>query len=73
MQHWYMLQGFDIYMPTKLLIQKGQTQGTIREGDPYALGMAYWCAIQGIAEQMAENPDLPCPESGWIVDILRRK
>lgn len=68
-----MLRGFDIYTPTKLLIQKGQAEGTIREGDPYALGMAYWCAIQGIAEQMAMNPDFPCPESGWIVDILRRK
>lgn len=68
-----MLQGFDIYTPTSLLIQKGQAEGTIREGDPYALGIAYWCAIQGIAEQMAMNPDSPCPESSWIVDIIRRK
>lgn len=68
-----MLQGFDIYKPTAMLIQKGQTDGTIREGHPYALGMAYWCAIQGLAEQIAMNPDCPCPESDWIVDIIRRK
>ncbi len=68
-----MLQNFDIYTPTTLLIQKGQANGTIREGDPYALGIAYWCAIQGIAEQMALHPDTPCPESDWIIDIIRRK
>ncbi len=67
------LREFDIYTPTAQLIRKGQENGTIREGDPAALGIAYWCAIQGIAEQMALNPDLPCPESTWIVDILRRK
>ena len=67
------LRGFDIYTPTILLIQKGQTNGTIRDGNPYALAIAFWCAIQGIAEQMAMNPDFPCPESDWIIDILRRK
>ena len=68
-----MLQSFDIYTPTARLIQKGQASGTIRNGDPYALAIAYWCAIQGIAEQVALKPDLPCPESDWIVDIIRRK
>lgn len=68
-----LLQGFDIYTPTSLLMKKGQINGTIRDGDPYALGIAYWCAIQGIAEQLAMNPELPCPESDWIVDMVRRK
>ncbi len=68
-----MLLGFDMNTPTAILIQKGQANGTIREGDPYALATAYWCAIQGIAEQMAMKPDTPCPESDWIVDIIRRK
>lgn len=67
-----LLQGPDIYTPTTLLIKKGQANGTIREGDPYALSIAYWCAIQGIAEQVALNPDIPCPKSEWIVDIIRR-
>ncbi|PKM93774.1 MAG: TetR/AcrR family transcriptional regulator [Firmicutes bacterium HGW-Firmicutes-1] len=67
------LLNFDIYTPTTLLIQKGQANGTIREGDPNALAVAYWCAIQGIAEQIALNPDTPCPESDWIIDIIRRK
>jgi len=67
-----LLNDFDIYTPTTALIKKGQENNTIREGDPYALSMAYWCAIQGIAEQMAIRPDTPCPKSDWIVDIIRR-
>ncbi|KPU44328.1 HTH-type transcriptional repressor KstR2 [Oxobacter pfennigii] len=68
-----MLAGFDIYKPTAALIAKGQKCGTIRSGDPYALSIAFWCAVQGIAEGIALNPSLPRPDSDWIVDIIRRK
>jgi AcrR family transcriptional regulator len=68
-----LLQDLDIYTPTFLLMKEGQANGTIREGNPEALGIAYWCAIQGIAEQAVVNPNMPCPESAWIVDIIRRK
>ncbi|MDP4094564.1 MAG: TetR/AcrR family transcriptional regulator [Bacillota bacterium] len=68
-----MLSTFDIYTPSAKLIEKGQANGVIREGDPFALAIAYWCAIQGIAEQMAMNPGYPYPKSDWIVDIIRRK
>lgn len=67
-----LLRGFDIFTPTSLLIKKGQENGTIRQGNPNALAIAYWCAIQGIAEQMAIHPDMPCPESTWIVDTIRK-
>jgi len=68
-----MLRDFDIYTPTAQLIQKGQVNGTIREGDSLALSLTYWSTIQGVAELMAARPDLPGPESDWIVDILRRR
>lgn len=68
-----LIKGFDIHTPTTMLIKKGQINGTIRDGDPEALGIAYWCAIGGIAEQVAINPDIPCPDSDWIVDIIRKK
>lgn len=67
-----MLSGFDIYTPTVRRIRQGQENGTIREGDPGALAVAYWCAIQGIAEELAAIPEMPCPESSWIIDIIRR-
>ncbi|MEG0374789.1 MAG: TetR/AcrR family transcriptional regulator, partial [Raoultibacter sp.] len=67
------LAAFDIYEPTAHIIKQGQNDGTIREGDPIALSIAYWCAIVGIAEQLAANPTLPCPDADWIVDIIRKK
>ena len=45
----------------------------IREGDPVALSVAFWAAIQGIAEELAVYPDMPCPEPEWIVDIVRKR
>ncbi|MCL2721396.1 MAG: TetR/AcrR family transcriptional regulator [Treponema sp.] len=54
-------------------IKEGQKSGTIRDGDPTALAIAYWGAVQGIAEQAALFPDNPIPDSEWIVDILRRR
>lgn len=68
-----LLKDFDIFTPTSMLMEKGQANGTIREGNPKALGIAYWCAIHGIAEQMVINPNMPCPESSWIVDMIRKK
>ena len=66
-----MMRGFDIYTPTVQLISQGQANGTIREGDPMALTIAYWGAIQGVAETIAMHSILPCPEGRWIADILR--
>ncbi len=53
-------------------IKQGQKNGSIKKGDPAALALTFWGALQGIAEQMAVNPDFPIPKSEWIVDILRR-
>jgi len=68
-----LLREFDIFTPTSLLIEKGQANGTIREGNPDALAITCWCAIQGTAEQIAVHPDLPRPESTWIVDTIRNR
>lgn len=68
-----LLAGFDVYEPTIELIKQGQRDGTIREGDPRALSIAYWCSIQGIAEQLAADPTLPYPNADWIVDIIRKR
>lgn len=68
-----LLAGFDIYTPTATLIKEGQKNKSIREGDPYALAIAFWCAVQGIAEEIAIRPNTPCPDSTWIIDIIRRK
>ena len=68
-----LLSDFDIYKPTAEMIQQGQLNGTIRQGDPLALSIAYWGAISGVAETLSMNAQLPCPQGEWIADILRNK
>lgn len=68
-----LMKDFDVFTPTTAIMRKGQENGTIREGDPYALGIAYWCAIQGIAETIALDPSTPCPKADWIIDMIRGK
>ena len=54
-------------------IREGQKSGTIRKGDPAALALAFWGAVQSIAEQAVLLPENPLPDSEWIVDIIRNK
>ena len=66
-----LLSQFDADTPILPHIIKGQQLGEIKPGNPSALAIAYWSAIQGVAENLALNEGLPMPESSWIVDILR--
>jgi AcrR family transcriptional regulator len=68
-----LLAGVDNITPSAQKIRQGQRNGTIRKGNPIALAASFWGAVQGIAEQMALFPDLPIPDSEWIVDILRKR
>jgi AcrR family transcriptional regulator len=52
------------------LIRKGQKQGQIRAGDATALAVAFWGALQGIAEILVWNPRMPVPERNCITAIL---
>ena len=67
------LKWFDVYTPTAAIISRGQAAGTIRPGDPIALSLAFWSAIQGVAETLAVHTQMPCPDAEWITDILRNK
>lgn len=66
----YLLRQKDVEYAVNLITQ-GQQNGSIREGNPIALAMAFFMAIQGIAENIARNPDMPAPDPDWIVDIIR--
>ena len=68
-----LLAGFDMNTPTAEMVRRGQREGTVRAGDPTALSIAFWAAIQGIAEELAVYPDMPCPDPEWIVDIVRKR
>jgi AcrR family transcriptional regulator len=66
-----MLRGLDAITPVIPVIERGQQLGEIKSGNPTALAVAYWGAVQGIAESYAMHPEFPLPESSWVVDILR--
>lgn len=55
------------------IIEWGQREKTIRDGEPLTLSNAFWCSIQGIAEQYAASPEAGLPKAEWIVDIVRAK
>ncbi|MDF2987893.1 MAG: transcriptional regulator, TetR family [Eubacterium sp.] len=66
-----LLDKFDAMTPVLPYIEKGQQLGQIKPGNPVALAVAYWGAVQGVAESVVLHPTLPMPEGSWIVDILR--
>lgn len=68
----YSMRQKDIDCSANLIVQ-GQKDGSIKEGNPIALATAFFMAIQGIAENIARNPEMPVPNPEWIVDIIRRK
>lgn len=53
------------------LIVLGQQRAEIREGDPEALAIAFWGALQGIAELLVWRPEAAIPEAAHIIDLLR--
>lgn len=54
------------------LVNVGQAKGVIREGDPKALAGCFYSAIQGVAQTYVCFPDIPLPQSSWLVDILKK-
>lgn len=53
------------------LIMLGQKSGTIKKGNPFALSLTFWSAVQGVAQAFAWDMSLPLPETDWFLDILR--
>ena len=55
------------------IVQWGQQEGSIRQGDPGALSSAFWCSLQGVVEQYAMHPEMDLPDPQWLVDIVRER
>ncbi|HKX26893.1 MAG TPA: helix-turn-helix domain-containing protein [Blastocatellia bacterium] len=53
------------------LIIAGQHRSEIKPGDPLALAVAFWGALQGIAEVLVSYPTAPIPRAEDVVDLLR--
>ncbi len=61
----------DMMEKSVAIIAEGQLQGTIRQGEPLALALAFWLAIQGYVEMIALYPGTPYPEVAWFMGILK--
>ena len=68
-----LLEGLDPVTPLIPVLQKGQELGQIKPGNPVALIMTFWGAVQGVAQNYALDGRMPLPESSWIADILRAR
>lgn len=55
-----------------LVIKKGQIAGQIKTGDPVELALLFWGAIQGSAQILASQPNLPAPSTGLVIEILKK-
>ena len=53
------------------LVESGQRRGEIRAGDPRALAIAFWGALQGIAEVLVWYPNGRVPRPEDVVGLLR--
>lgn len=53
------------------VIEKGQQTGQFRAGNPASLAVAFWGAIQGIAEVLAWNPGAPVPDAETVLAVLK--
>jgi len=53
------------------LIVSGQRRGEIRTGDPRALAVAFWGALQGIAEVLVWYRRSPVPRAEDVLALLK--
>ncbi len=65
------LQQNDVIEKSISLIEEGQCQGIIREGNAIALALSFWLSVQAYIEMIALNPQIPYPEPCWFVDLLK--
>ena len=58
--------------PMLAIVRKGQRQGVIRKGDPRALLYLFSNTLNAIAIGYATIPDMPLPETEWIIAMLKQ-
>jgi TetR/AcrR family transcriptional regulator len=55
------------------IVKKGQESGEIRQGDPQALALCFFSALENAAENAVCFPSVPMPDAVWMVDLLKAK
>jgi len=68
-----LLESADICRQWEPVILEGQRRGEFREGNPHALCVAVFGAIQGIAQEKVRIPDTPLPKAEWLMDMIVKR
>ncbi len=66
-----LLDDHQIIDQTAPIFEAGQRLGLIRDGDPLALSLAFWSVLQGIAQEVANRPNLPLPDPDWVLAMVQ--
>lgn len=65
-----LLQEVDLYHQCISIIENGQEKGMFKNGNAHALCVAFFGAIQGIAQERVRVQNTPMPEAEWLMDII---
>lgn len=68
-----MFEEHDLIRSTVPVFEEGQRQGVFRDGQPLQLAVAFWTSLQGLAEELAINPDFPVPPASWYLDLVAKE
>ena len=52
-------------------IIRGQTDGSIRSGEPSVLALLFWSTIQGVAESCTLYGEETLPDPSWLIGMLK--
>lgn len=55
------------------VIRKGQEQQLFCEGNPHALCLLIFGALQGIVQEKVRNPESPIPKAEWLMKIILKE
>lgn len=65
-----LLEKADISKQWIPVIQRGQELKCFHEGNPHAMCVALFGAVQGIAQEKVRVPDTPLPDVKWLMKLV---
>lgn len=65
-----LLEKADIVNQWIPIIQKGQEMNYFHKGNPHAMCVALFGAVQGIAQEKVRMPHTPLPDVGWLMKLV---
>lgn len=68
-----LLDKADIAKQWTPIIQRGQELQYFHAGNPHAICVALFGAVQGIAQEKVRMPDTPLPDAKWLMKLVEKE